>query len=61
VIPVSISVSDVIYVDFKAKIVIVEQKLSFEKLDLVREGLINYKRLVRRGQVQLVTMEYEEL
>ena len=56
--PVNISISDVIYVDFPTKTVLVEIKLPFEKLDLVREGLINYKRLIRRGQVQLISDNY---
>jgi hypothetical protein len=52
--PVNISISDVVYVDFPGKRVIDEQKLPFEKLELVREGLINYDRLFRRGDVRLV-------
>jgi antitoxin component of RelBE/YafQ-DinJ toxin-antitoxin module len=52
--PLNISISDVIYVDFPGKRVIDEQKLPFEKLELVREGLINYDRLFRRGDVRLV-------
>jgi len=58
VVPVNIHMSDVVYVDFENKVVVFEQKLPFEKQELVREGLINYKRLVRRGQVELVSENY---
>jgi hypothetical protein len=59
--PISISISDVISVDFPGKRVIFEQKLPFEKLDLVREGLINYKRLVRRGEAKLICEDYGKI
>lgn len=49
-----VSTSDVIYVDFGKKLVIAEQILSFDKLELVREGLINYHRLIGHGTVRLV-------
>jgi hypothetical protein len=49
-----VSVSDIIYVDFVKKQVVAEQVLSFDKLELVREGLINYHRLIGHGTVRLV-------
>jgi hypothetical protein len=53
--PVNIHLSDIVWVDFRNKRVVAEQKLPFEKMDLVREGLINYKRLCGRGEVKLVS------
>jgi hypothetical protein len=49
-----VSISDIVYVDFRKKRVIYEQVLSFDKMVLLREGLsINYDRLIRRGKVSL--------
>lgn len=52
--PVSISISDVIYVDFKSKQIVGRQVLSFDKVELLREGLIDFGRLIRRGEVHCV-------
>jgi hypothetical protein len=52
--PLSVSVSDVIYVDFGKKEVIARQILQFDKIELLREGLIDYKRLVKRGHPVIV-------
>jgi hypothetical protein len=49
--PVSISISDIIYVDFKSKQVVGRQVLQFDKTELLREGLIDFDRLIRRGKV----------
>jgi len=49
--PVSVSISDIIYVDFKSKQVVDRQVLPFDKTELLREGLINFDRLIRRGKV----------
>jgi hypothetical protein len=53
--PVNISISDITYVDFKAKKIVGRQVLPFEKIDLLREGLIDFHRIVKRGHVTLVT------
>jgi hypothetical protein len=52
--PISISVSDITYVDFRKKKILGESILPFDKVELLREGLICYSRLIRRGQVRLV-------
>jgi hypothetical protein len=58
-IPINISISDIYYVDFKHKRVLENKVFVFEKLDLLREGLIDFQRLIRRGQVQLVSSRSE--
>jgi hypothetical protein len=40
--------------------ILANQVLPFEKMELVREGLINYNRLVRRGQVTLASENFGE-
>jgi hypothetical protein len=49
-----VSVSDIIYVDFVQKKIICENILIFDKIELLREGLINHKRLLGHGVVKLV-------
>ena len=44
-----VSTSHIVYVDFQKKTIVDEQILFFDKMDLLREGLINYERLLRRG------------
>jgi hypothetical protein len=58
-IPINISISDITFVDFKHKRVLENRVFVFEKLDLLREGLIDFQRLIRRGQVQLVSSRSE--
>jgi hypothetical protein len=60
-IPISISVSDVTFVDFKNKKKIASQVLMFEKLELVREGLIDFNRLVGRGHPTLVSENFGQI
>lgn len=50
----AVSISDITYVDFKKKEIVAKQILQFDKTELLREGLINFDRLVKRGQVSLV-------
>jgi hypothetical protein len=52
--PIAVSISDVIYVDFGKKEVIARQVLQFDKMELLREGLINLDRLVKRGHCVIV-------
>jgi hypothetical protein len=52
--PVSIKISDIVYVDFKRKVIIDRQVLPFDKHELLMEGLIDFKRIVRRGRVFIV-------
>jgi hypothetical protein len=49
-----VAVSYIIYVDFRQKKVICENILTFDKTELLREGLINYSRLLGHGEVKLV-------
>jgi hypothetical protein len=60
-IPINISVSDITYVDFKHKRVLENRVFAFEKLDLLREGLIDFERLVRRGHPILVSDRSAEM
>jgi hypothetical protein len=51
---ISISISDITYVDFKKKQILCKYVNSYDKTWLVREGLINYHRLIGHGTVRLV-------
>jgi hypothetical protein len=53
--PVSIKISDVTYVDFKKKQIIGKQILSFNKMELLHSGLIDFGRLIKHGKVELVS------
>jgi hypothetical protein len=60
-IPINISISDIYYVDFKHKRVLENKVFVFEKLDLLREGLIDFERLVRKGHPILVSDRSAEM
>ena len=50
----SLAMSCVIHVNFKVKQVIREDVEIYDKMRLRREGLIDFERLMRKGEVHLV-------
>jgi hypothetical protein len=58
-IPINVSISDITYVDFKHKRVLENKVFLFEKMDLLRAGLIDFERLVRKGRPMLVASQAE--
>lgn len=48
----------ILFVDFDKRKLVCEVKEVFNKQALYRQGLINYERLQRRGEVHEVTREF---
>ena len=55
--PLGVSISDVTYVDFQRKKMLYRHVTEHDQMNLLRAGLINYQRLMRRAWVELVTEE----
>lgn len=50
----SVHTSWIVYVDFIDKKVVFEVKEDYSKIDLLQQGLIDFKRLVKHAKVHVV-------